>query len=436
MKRSISRIIILVGLLATMLPAASIIGATEPVERIVAVVGREPIMASELAAQIQLIAIQQGLRPETEKELEKLQKDILDQMISERLFLIEARKDTSIRVSQEEIDQAIEDHIARVSEQFDSQDQFLNQLAAEGLTLRSFRKKLRPEVENQLLKQRLIARKLSEISLSRQEVMEFYEQFKDSLPNQPEAVRLAHILITFQSSQKTVDSIRQIAEKVRENAAAGADFATLAITYSSGPTALSGGDLGMISRNDVVDEFGRAAFALAPGDISGIVRTQFGLHIIKCEEIAGNQGRFRHILFEIEPTPADSLLSYRLVDSLMNEIGSGADFRELAKIYSADDESRKQGGELGWFALADLPPSFVEALEKIPEGDSLYGPVESEYGLHILKKLDYQEGRVLTFEDDYDQIKEMARQSKTGEFVDGWLEEIKEKTYVEIRDFK
>lgn len=420
-------------LLLLFMPALS--SAGEPIEKIAAVVGMEPIMASELAAQIQLVAIQQGIRPETEQELEKLQKDILNQMISERLFLIEARMDTSIRVLDEEVEQALDEHILKIASQFDTEEQFLNQLNLEGLSLRSYKKKLRPEVENQLLKQRLISKKLAKISISKQEVLDFYEEFKDSIPEQPEAIRLAHILITFQASGATEDSVRQLAEKVRENAVAGADFTTLAATYSLGPSALTGGDLGFVSRDDVVPEFGRVAFSLIPGDISGAVRTQFGYHIIRCEEIEGTRAHLRHILFEVNPTPGDSLLSYNLVDSLVREIRNGADFKESAKVFSADDESRKQGGEMGWFAVKDLPPAFVLILDSVANIGDSYGPVLTEFGLHILKKLDWQEGKHLTPETDFDQIREMARQAKTGEFVDKWLEEIKEKTYVEVRLF-
>ncbi|UCD94973.1 MAG: peptidylprolyl isomerase [Candidatus Zixiibacteriota bacterium] len=428
--------LILLYIIGILPMATHIFAEQEPIESIVAVVGREPIMASELAAQIQLVAIQQGLRPETQEDIEKLKEDVLEQMISERLFLIEARKDTSIKVLPEEVEQAQNDHIARISSQFESEEAFLTQLGREGLTLRSFKKRLKPDIENQLLKQRLISKKLSKISISKKEVLEFYELYKDSIPPQPEAVRLAHILITFQPSQATENSVLEAAEKVRQNAAAGADFATLAATYSAGPTAMTGGDLGFISADDVVPEFGRVAFNLSPGDISGPVRTQYGYHIIKCVEVSGKRARFLHILFEVNPTSQDSALSYQLIDSLNREIENGADFKELAKVYSADNDSRKQGGELGWFAIENLPPSFIDALDSMVNIDDIYSPVLSEFGLHILKKLDWQEGRVLTPENDFDQVREMARQSKTGEFVDKWLKEIREKTYVEIRSLE
>lgn len=405
----------------------------EPIEKIIAVVGREPILASELAAQIQMYAIQSGLRPETQEELDELQNNILEQMINERLFLLEARKDTMIKVSEDEINQAVDRHIAQVASQFETEDAFLDQLSLEGLSLRQFKKKLRPEIENQLYKQRLINMKLSQISISQQEVYEFYERYRDSIPEQPEAIRLSHILITFQPSGATEDSVLARAEAIRTNVVSGGDFAALAALHSDGPTAVNGGDLGFISPDDVVEEFGQVAFRLNPGDISGVVRTPLGYHIIKCEELRSNQAHLRHIVFEVNPTPADSQLSFLLVDSLVRELDSGADFKELAKVFSADDESRKQGGELGWFAVTDLPPGFQEALPKLEENDDYYGPVRTEFGLHIIKKLDHQERHRLTTEEDFDQIKDLARQSKTGEFVEQWLEEIKERTYVEIR---
>lgn len=407
--------------------------AREPIERIVALVGNEPILSSELAAQIQLMAIQRGIRPKTEQELKEFQEKILEDLIAERLMLLEARKDTAIVVTDDQIDQAIADHINNLIGQFPSEDAFLAELAQEGLSLRSFKKKLRPEMENQLLKQQLIGRKLSSISISNQEVQEFYDQFQDSLPAQPEAVRLAHILITFQASGGSENSVRAEAEKIRKNAAAGADFATLAMTYSAGPTAIAGGDLGFIARDDVVPEFGRAAFNLSPGDISGPVRTMYGFHIIKCEEIRGDRARFRQILLEVNPTAADSLLSYGLVDSLLGLINDSADFRELAKVYSADDESRKQGGELGWFAIKDLPRDFVEGVDHLREVGDVYGPIKSEYGLHILRLLERQEGREISLDTDFDRIKEMARQNKTGAIIDNWIDEIRNRVFVEIR---
>ncbi|MCP4704384.1 MAG: hypothetical protein GY865_07220, partial [candidate division Zixibacteria bacterium] len=149
--------------------------AGEPIEQIVAVVGSEPILASELAAQIQLMAIQRGIRPKNEAELVQFQEQILNDLIAERLMLAEAQKDTTISVSDEQIEMGVEDHISSLVKQFPSDEAFLEELSKEGLTLRAFKKKLRPEIGNQLLKQQLINRKISSIAISNKEVNDFYE---------------------------------------------------------------------------------------------------------------------------------------------------------------------------------------------------------------------------------------------------------------------
>ncbi len=407
--------------------------SAEPLERIVAVVGNEPILLSELALQMQLLAINQGVRPKNEKELEELQKQVLDQMVSEQLFLIEAKSDTTINISTADVDRALDDRVASIASQYPSEDAFLDELNREGMNLRAFKKRLRPEIENQLYKQSWISNKLRNISISRQEVVDFYNKYTDSIPTQPDMVRLAHILLKFEPSKATEDSIKQLAETVRKNVSGGADFASMAIKYSNGPAALSGGDLGFLSQDDVLPKFGRTAFSLQPGDISGVVQTEAGFHIIKCIEKMGERAHLQQIMFALQPTAADSQKTYYLADSLINEIKSGADFKEIAKTYSADDDSRKQGGELGWFPIKELPPVFAEAIGKFKDIGDVVGPVKSEYGLHILKLLDRQEERTLTLEDDYDAIKEMARQAKTSEYVDRWVKEIRDKTYVDIR---
>ncbi|MFQ5500435.1 MAG: peptidylprolyl isomerase, partial [Candidatus Zixiibacteriota bacterium] len=329
------------------------------VDRIVAIVGEEVILASELGSQMQLIALQTDRRPRSEEEARKMQQEILDQMVSDRLFLVAARKDTTIKIRPAEIDRALDDQVQRIVANFGSHDEFLQALAAEGLSLRDLKRKYRTDVENQMLKQRYIQSRLYDVAVSHHEVEEFYYKFKDSIPVQPEAAKLAHIVIPFEPSQEVEDSIREVASGLRQTILDGADFATISAKHSSLGAGANGGDLGYVSREDVVPEFARAAFNLSVGDISGVIRTQFGFHVIKCEGIKGERYKLRHLLLAAEPTSSDSIRVRRLSDSLLSEIRNGADFAELAKAFSHDDNTRAQGGELGWFAVQQLPPEFA-----------------------------------------------------------------------------
>jgi len=423
--------LLVVLLLGTLAPAAS--AQRETVDKVAAVVGDEVILASELASQIQMVAFQTGRRPETESQIMAFQKEVLEQMITDRLFLMEAKKDTSISIRRDEVEIAIDEQIARVASNFESHEAFLQALALEGMTLRDLERKYSQEIENNMLRQRYIQKKLYNVSVSRREVEQFYESFHDSIPNQPEAARLAHILLKVSPAPEIEDSVRNLATELRQRVLDGADFATISSQYSSHGAGANGGDLGYIRRDDVVPEFARAAFKLTEGDISGVIRTQFGYHVIRCEGERGDQLRLRHILLDVAASAADTARTMALADSLKTEIENGADFAELAKAYSTDDDSRAQGGELGWFAVEQLPPDFASTVVGWTTPGEVRGPIKTRFGVHVVKLLEYQPETELTIENNFDQIKEMARQDKTGKMVDEWIEEIKDRTFVEYK---
>lgn len=423
---------IILGLLilASTTAAQGVAPERQTLDRIIAIVGKEAILASELAGQMQIYSLQTGRKPNSEQEVIALRDRLLDEMVTDLLFLQEARKDTSIKVRDEEIDQAVNEYIQRAIQRMGSEEKFNEALAAENLTIRGLEKRYRPDIEKQLLKQRLIQKRLMTISISKHEVEEFYAKFKDSLPTQPEAVRLAHILLRITPSQRVEDSVKALATKLRQRIIGGADFATISSQYSSMGAGVNGGDIGYVAREDVVPEFARAAFALGVNEISGVVRTEFGYHIIRNEGKQENRLRLRHVLLAVEPSAADTTAVYQLADSLLREARGGASFEELAKTFSDDNNTRATGGEIGWLAVNEMPAAFADAVAGWSEVGSYKGPVTSQDGIHIFKLLEHTPAKTYTIENDYDQIKELARQDKTGRSVDKWLADIKKKSFI------
>jgi peptidyl-prolyl cis-trans isomerase SurA len=406
--------------------------AQEVLDRIVAVVGNQIILESELKTQLTLYATQFGVDLKDEEKQKGLEKELLEQMVNDNLLLIQAEKDTTIQVTPKEVETAVEEQLKKVKSQFASEEAFQNQLKAEGLTENELKKKYKEQIKRQMLIDRLSSKKLSRVSVSTKEVKDFYQTYKDSIPDQPQSIKLSHILLEIKPSQNTLDSLKKKAETVLDLAKKGEDFATLALKYSDDPSGQEGGDLGFFKKGEMIEKFEKVAFALNPGEISDLVETEFGYHIIKVEEKKDDEIHARHILILIRPSEEDTLRVKTFADSLCQRILGGEDFGELAKKYSSDEDSRKMGGELGWFPVEQIDPEFKEAVKDLKVGE-ISRPSPSQFGIHIFKVLDRKEQRELTLEDDWDVIKEMARRKKTNQEVTKWVEKMRQETYVEIR---
>jgi len=410
----------------------SIIFAQESLDQIVAIVGKDIILESELKTQLEFYLTQTGKKVENPEELNILRKTLLDQMINDRLLLAKAEKDTLLKINEKEIEQTLEDQLSKIKSQFPSEEAFQKELKTEGLTETELKRNYREQIKEQILRDKLISSKLSKANISLREVKEFYQSYKDSLPEQPESAKLSQILLKIEPSQKTLDSLKDFASTILVKAKAGEDFSELAKRYSEDLSAKQGGDLGFLKKGEILPEFEMRAFSLKPGEISDLVQTSLGYHIIKLEEKKEEEVHVRHILIKITPSQVDSAKILSLADTLYQKLKSGADFVLLVKDYSQDDESKKKGGEIGWFPLAQLPEELKEKIAQTEIGQ-ITSTVLTEEGVHILKILDKKEKRSLSLEDDYDTIKEMAKRKKGNDEILKWIEELKSKTYVEVR---
>jgi peptidyl-prolyl cis-trans isomerase SurA len=397
----------------------------------VAVVGDEIILLSELEARLQLATMQLNIDPQDEKAVNELRGPLLQDLVSEKLILVQARRDT-IRVTPEEIDAALEAQIQRIKDQIGSQEAFQEELAKEGLTLQLLKKRYRAQIRNQLLREKLIRQKLADVTLTTKEVTDFYGTYRDSLPVQGESVRLSHLMMTVTPQEEEKQEAFQKAKEVLSKARAGESFAALARSYSNCPSSEQGGDLGYFSRGEMVPEFEQAAFALEPGEISDVVETMYGYHIINCQDRRGDQTHVRHILIALSTTEADE---HRIIEQL-NELRGRAlreeEFSALAEEYSQDIYSREQGGDLGWYPLDQLNPQFRAVVDTLSAGN-ISEPIKTSSGYHLLKVVDRVAQRQVNLEDDWDALEELARQKKVSDRLEAWLNDLREEIYVDIR---
>ncbi len=421
-----------VFLLSCLLAMAAPGYAWEQLDKIVAVVGDRVILASELQFQLEMYESQAADQLRTPEQQSLFKEELLRQMINDRLILIKAKEDTSIVVSEKQIDEALEERMQELRNRFRSTQEFETQLAAEGYTMRDLRNKLRVDIHDQLVKDRLVQKLLGKVSVTRGEVEKFFSAYRDSLPPHPQSIKLAHLLLKLTASSQISDSLKQTAESLRARIDQGESFEALAEQFSEDPSAESGGDIGTFRKGDLVPEYEKAALALNPGEVSPVVHTSFGYHIIKLVGKAEESFHTKHILLLERSSGADSSRVYSEAEALTARVNAGEDWGTLVKEHSTDDKTRANFGELGWYALADLPEEFKSGLVNLQVGE-LSPPVWSEEGLHVIKLLDKRDERPVSLTDDYDMLKEYARRQKSSEVIVQVVDEMKDRVYIDLR---
>jgi len=391
--------------------------AQDVLDKIVAVVDDNIILRSELQQFAYTFAIQNGLDPTKDPgKFDQILKQTLENLITQKVLLVKAKED-SVTVGEQQVDQVLEEQIQQMVKQLGSEAKLEDYF---GSPLRQIRREFREEVEERLLVQKLQDTKKQDTQISRKEVEDFYATYRDSLPELKEGVRIRHILVNVEPSEAAIKHASERAQEVLSRLSQGENFAELAKQFSEDPgSAAKGGDLGLVQRGDMVKEFEQAAFALEPGQISKIVRSQFGLHIIKLERKIGEKIRARHILFRLDTSVDDENATIERLKTLRGRILAGElTFEEAAKQYSKDDVTAEKGGDLGFFELDEFQvPAFKAAVEGLNAGE-ISAPVKTRFGFHLIKVDERRARRKLSITNDWEQIESWALNLKrTKEFA-------------------
>lgn len=401
------------------------------IDKIIAIVDNEIIMKSELDFQVQLYANQKKLNPEDPS----IRTQVLNALIEEKLLYAQAGID-SIDISEDEVSRQIEYQINMFIQNYGSKEK-VEQVY--GMSLEKIKRELRDDVRKNLMVQRLQDKKFGMIESSRREVEEFFEKYKDSLGVIPEKVKISHIFMNPQLSSRLKNKFRSIAQEILDSIRAGADFSTLARKYSEDPgSASQGGDLGFVKKGIFYPEFESAAFALQVNEISDIVESPVGFHIIQLLERRGESIHTRHILIKIKTDDEADLKTIEFLtdlrDSVNRKYGS---FSEYAKKYSDDKESAVFGGVLGSYYLSQLDKNLLDAVGKLKEGEISFPKRVNysgdSYGYHIVwleKRIPQHKPNL---EIDYDELKKFSEEYKRQKLYSEWIEQLKTKIFWEIK---
>lgn len=407
------------------------LSAQEAIDKIVAVVDNEIILQSELDFQTGIFASQRQLDPNTPG----LKEQLLNSMIEEKLIYAQADLD-SITVTEDDINQRIDYQINSFVQQYGS---IANIEKIYGMSIDRIKRELRDEVRKSLMSQRLQEKNFGKVQASRREIEEFFNTYKDSIGTIPEKVTIFHIFQNPKASEKLKKIFYGKALSLLDSIKAGADFSELAKNNSDDPgSAAQGGDLGFVKKGVFYPEFEEAAFKLNVGELSGVVESPVGFHIIQLLEKRGESINTRHILIKIKTDENADLQTIDFLSSLRDSIQKGVGtFQEYAKKYSEDKETAPFGGELGNFYISQLDKALLDAVGKLKQGDIgfprrlEYAP--GTYGYHIvwLQSRIPQHNASLT--DDYAEVKKLADENKKQKEYTKWIETIKSKIFWEVR---
>lgn len=418
------------------------------VDRVVAVVGDQIILLSDVQQKMRQEMINRKYNSNTSPQiLHRLQTEILRGMIDDNLLHTKAERD-SIIADPRDVDQFFNEHMTDLKQNLGSEENYQEALTELGMTEQQLRFMFRSMAEKRVIEQMLLQEIRRRISVTPQDMEAWYEANEDSLPVIEEQFKLSHIVMTPSVTEERKAGARKKLEGILERVRSGEDFAELAKQYSEDPgSASAGGDLDYFARGVMIKEFSDAAFALEKGEISDIVETAYGLHIIKKEDSRktvdsnGNEVEevnARHILLVLAPGAAEEREVINRLNEIREKILSGeSTFEDMAKKYSEDEDSRELGGKLKWQTYETLVqvnkiPAFYTEAKKIKVGE-ISEPFKSSYGYHIITNDDYNPEHTISIVDDRSQIENVLYQEKTYRELERVLAELRAETYIDIR---
>ena len=400
------------------------------VDRIVAVVNSEVITSREVAERVKAVTQQLSQQGTPLPPADVLQKQVLERMIMDRLQ-IQLAKETALRVDDLQLDRTV----ARVAESNKmSLTEFRHTLERDGIQFDKFREEIRNEIMLSRLREREVDNR---IVVTDNEIDYFLSQQGASQSTASE-YNLAHILLRLpdQASPEQVDKQRARAEQVVLQLREGADFAKLAVSYSDAPDALQGGAMGWRARDRLPELFAHALNGMKPGEVSGIIRSPAGFHVIKLVDRRGGgapalveQTHARHILAKTSEIVSEAD-ARRKLNNLRERIVNGTDFGELAKLNS-DDASSIKGGDLGWIYPGDTVPEFERVMNSLKVGQ-LSEPFVTSFGWHLMQVLERRQADV-SGERKRQEARLILRERKADEAYQQWLRQLRDRAFVEYR---
>ncbi len=426
MVNKMTRFIVTFTLLLLAIPAQA---ALVLLDRVAVIVDEDVIMQSTIDQRFSRI---QSALTEDSPPVAVVKQQVIERLIVENLQLQMAEK-AGIRISDEELNETLQGIAAQNQMTL---EEFRQAVTDEGTSWREMREQIRQGVAISRVQQGAMRQR---IQITEQEIMNFLaSEVGESVT--ADEYNIAHILLSFPAQAETdeIQATKERADQIRQSLDEGADFETLAKTWSSSQTALEGGDIGWRKPGQLPGVLAGLPERMAIGEVAGPIKGGTGYHFIKLLRKRGaaaegqiNQSRVRHVLIkpnEIRTVEEAEALARQIRDEVVN---AGADFAEVAKLHSDDSGSALSDGDLGWNRAGVFVPRFEEVIQSA-ELNQVSEVFQTQHGYHFLE---VTERRVEDFTDRFKmgQADSYLRRQKFNDELESWLREIRDEAFVEIK---
>ncbi|MGE0078862.1 MAG: peptidylprolyl isomerase [Bacteroidales bacterium] len=425
-----------VVLLLSMVSSVGFVKSQNVIDQVIAVVGGERILLSDIEQEIMRMKMQGDITKDNDRC------NILEQILIQKLLLTQSKVD-SLTINDASVDMEIDRRLKY----------FINQIGSEKGLEEYFKKPmyeikddLRELIGEQQLTQQMRQKIVEKVAITPSEVKSFYKSVpSDSLPMLPDQYELQQIMIFPPSTAEAKYQVKEKLLEIRDRVLKGERFSTLAVAYSEDrASAIRGGELGMRSRDELVKAFADAAFNLKEGQVSNIVETEYGFHIIQMIENKGDRVNVRHIL--MKPQYSSDMMSQAIakLDSISTLIKNDSlTFERSAMKFSEDKKSNLNGGlvinpytNTSLFEKDQLQPSDFYVIKELKVGD-MSAPFESRDDhanvvFKIVKVKRIINAHRANIKDDYDVIQSLAKRSIEDDILKEWIAKKQKTTFIRI----
>jgi peptidyl-prolyl cis-trans isomerase SurA len=418
------------------------------VDGIAAVVNDDVVLQSDVEEQLYLFLSRAQAQPDS-STLDTLRRQILDQLIDEKLIVAEAEHQ-GVTVPDAEIERQVDAAIADAKQRLGSPEAFQQQLARENLTEDKLRDKYREDVRRQLMAQRLVQKQIPPKKVDSTAAAVYFKANPDKFPKLPAELKLSVIQIPVVADSSVDAKAKAKIEAIRRRIVAGEKFAKVASEVSDDETsARAGGDLGYFTRGSMEPEFEDAAFSQTVGQLGKPVRSSYGWHLIEVidrdtmktitrRDSIGPDGKpvlevhARHILVKVDLTDADAQRAQKTAQFVKSEIDKGKDFGTLAQKYSQYKGPHSADGDVGFVSLGTLAPNIRAGLDSLKVGQ-VSDILPNRTGFNIFKVTDRHPERAYTYEEIKEELPDAVSQILFKDKYDAYVKTLRSKAQIQIR---